>query len=76
MLIVWLPVVVHLWLPDSWIPVGFPASPLEMLPGWLMWLPLPGVNASLIPLVIANTLLAVPGVALLIVGEKLTDRNQ
>jgi len=73
MLVIWLPVIVHLWLPDTWVPSGFPAIPLEMLPNWLMWLPIPGINASLIVLSFANALLAIPGVTLFMVGEKISN---
>jgi len=72
MLVIWLPVIVHLWLPDAWIPSGFPASALEMLPSWLMWLPLPGINASLVVLSFANALLAIPGLAIFLAGEKIS----
>lgn len=70
MAVVWTPVIAHLWLPDVWIPEWFPASGLEMLPSWLRWVPFP-IDASLIPLVIANVVLAVPGVLLLAAGEKI-----
>jgi len=70
MTVVWAPVIVHLWSPDAWIPGWFPASGLEMLPSWLHWVPFP-IDASLIPLVIANVALATPGVLLLAAGEKL-----
>lgn len=73
MLVIWLPIIVHLWLPESWIPTAFPSNPLEIFPDWLMWLPFPGVNPTLFALSLTNLVLAAPGFVLLFGGAKIAN---
>jgi hypothetical protein len=74
MIVVWIPLIVHQHLPDAWIPDWFPSSGIELLPGWLQWIPFPE-EFSMYQLVLANVVLAAPGVLLFFAGEKLRSEN-